>query len=152
MVRHHSASNQLRSAFRVSSWWRCSQTRSATSSTCISGGGGGRVCQLLFTRVEPVQSRRAGSFRPHSKPNSLTLPVATSCVIYSLKVLVPSAVNELVMVWYVHPSFARACALSLSLCNVSGLGTARGLTVPCNGVAGARVGWSPSVFTFPSTL
>ena len=33
-----------------------------------------------------------------------------------LKVLVPSAVNELVMVWNVHPSFARACALSLSLC------------------------------------
>ena len=39
---------------------------------------------------------------------------------------------------------------------ITGLDTARGLTVPCNGVAGARVGWSPGFVTcffhLPSTV
>ena len=69
-------------------------------------------------------------------------------------VFLPLAVNELHTAGYVCPKFlAQLVPFPHS---VTGLDTARGLTVPCNGVAGARVGWSPGFVTcffhLPSTV
>ena len=78
-------------------------------------------------------------------------PLTAVCATFTgekLTVLVPSAINETSWSW------SDACtpvfhSLVSFFCNVSRLGTARGLAVPCNGVA---VLASSFVFPFPSAV
>ena len=132
----------------TSTCWR------ATLSYCLSAGCSvAPICKLLASSccVIPLWKSAKTKGRSSTSLNYVlrrcaALELLGDIALYVL--LVPSAemlaVNELHTAGYAFPR------------SVTGLDTARGLTVPCNGVAGARVGWSPGFVTcffhLPSTV